>query len=59
MKRNEIMSTIKSLSYAQGYYGRLYRNIMEMEEDRRELLFRTLETQNFRDAVSLVLFLEG
>ena len=59
MKRNDIMNTIKSLSYTQGYYGRLYRSILEMEEDRRELLFRTLEAQNFRDAVSLVLFLEG
>jgi hypothetical protein len=33
MKREEIMETIKSLASSQGLYGRLYRDLMELDED--------------------------
>jgi hypothetical protein len=52
MNRNQIMEVITELSYSQGFYGRLKRNMTDEALD-------YLEAQNFKDSLDLILFLEG
>lgn len=59
MKRAEIMETIKSLASNQGFYGRLYRDLMELSEDEYNEVMTKLESQNFKDEVDLVMFIES
>ena len=59
MEREEIMETIKSLASSQGLYGRLYRDLMELDKDEYEQVMLELESQNFKDEVDLVMFIEG
>lgn len=59
MKREEIMETIKSLASSQGLYGRLYRDLMELDEDEYDEVMTELESQNFKDRVDLVMFIES
>ena len=56
MKRNEILANIRMLANSQGFYGRLYRDIMEA--DNKEEILEYLEAQNFGDVVSMVMFFE-
>lgn len=58
MKREEIMETIKSLASSQGLYSRLYRDLMELDEDEYDEVMTELESQNFKDGVDLVMFIE-
>jgi hypothetical protein len=52
MNRNQIMEVITELSYSQGFYGRLKRDMTDEVLD-------YLEAQNFKDSLDLILFLEG
>lgn len=56
MKRNEILANIRILANSQGFYGRLYRDIMEA--DNKEEILEYLENQNFGDVVSMIMFFE-
>ena len=56
MKRNEILANIRMLAMSQGFYGRLYGDIMEA--DNKEEILEYLENQNFGDVVSMVMFFE-
>lgn len=56
MKRNEILANIRMLAMSQGFYGRLYRDIMEADD--KEEILEYLENQNFGDVVSMVMFFE-
>lgn len=61
MKREEILGHIKGLSHSQGFYGRLYRTLMEMKEETPEdyeEVMQEWEAQNFKDPVELVIYLE-
>ena len=61
MKFDEIIQTIKDLAKSQGFYGRLLYGIEDAKENDREKYERikvTLEEQNFKDAVDMVLFFE-
>lgn len=61
MKFNDILSIIRDLSYSQGFYGRLYRSIMDLKEnDYEEFLniVEELENQNFNDSLDVVLYFE-
>ena len=59
MKREEIMEIIKSLANSQGLYSRLYRDLMELDEDEYDEVMTELESQNFKDGVDLVMFIES
>ena len=59
MEREEIMEKIKSLASSQGLYGRLYRDLMELDEDEYDEVMTKLESQNFKDGVDLVMFIES
>ena len=58
MKREEIMETIKSLASSQGFYGRLYRKLMELDEEKYNEVMTELESQNFKDGVDLIMYIE-
>ena len=53
MKKDDILKSIESLSYSQGFYGRVLNCIEENPE-----ILNELENQNFKDVVDMVLYLE-
>lgn len=53
MSKDEILLTVKSLGMSQGFYGRLYLELVENDD-----LLLELERQNFKDSVDLILYLE-
>ena len=58
MKAKDVINVIEELSYSQGFYGRLLRQIKGLNaEDFREFC-RVMEEQNFRDSLDVVLFFE-
>lgn len=59
MKREDILNTIKMLASSQGLYSRLYGELMEMNEDELDEVMTELESQNFKDGVDLVMFIES
>lgn len=61
MKREEILGAIKTLASSQGFYGRLYNNLMELQtEDITKFneVMEELESKNFKDVVDLVMYIE-
>ena len=58
MKREEIMETIKTLASSQGLYSRLYRDLMALDEDKYNEVMTELESQNFKDGVDLIMYIE-
>lgn len=58
MDRQEIRGTFEMLAQSQGFYGRLLRDIDEMDKEDREKVWSDLESQNFKDAIDLILYIE-
>lgn len=61
MSIEEIMSAIRSLAQSQGYYGRLYNELWEMQTndpEKWEEVKNTLEAQNFKDTLDMVMYFE-
>ena len=58
MDREEMRQVFEDLAMSQGLYGRLLRSIDEMYEEDREKVWSDLESQNFKDAVDLILYIE-
>ena len=61
MDIEQIMTTIRSLAGSQGYYGRLYNELREMQTndpEKWEEVKNTLEAQNFNDTLDMVLYFE-
>lgn len=61
MKREQILNIIKELAKSQGFYGRLYMDLLYCKnnhEDEYEEFMSVLESKNFNDPVDLVIFLE-
>ena len=50
--------TVIDLMNSQGFYGRLYRSVNEMDGDRYEQLCDLIEKQDFKDPLDVVLWLE-
>ena len=62
MKMNEIMEVLKKLSEAQGLYGAIYRVLEAMPEEdpyMYERTVKTLEGQNFKNAVDVAMYFEA
>ena len=51
-------ATVVDLKNSQGFYGRLYRSINEMDDDRYEQFSDLIGEQNFKDSLDVVLWLE-
>ena len=56
MNRQKILDTIKMLAQGQGFYGRLYEQIMTA--DNKDEILEELENKEFKDALDLVFFFE-
>lgn len=62
MKMDNILEAIWGLAHSQGFYGRLYEAIMELKEEDPEgyeEYKNTLEEQNFKDVLDMVLYFEA
>lgn len=62
MTIDDILDNIRSLALSQGFYGRLYRTLMEIREYEPESwisVVSELEGQHFHDAVDMVLYFEA
>lgn len=59
---DDVMDIIINLSYSQGFYGRLLRDIAELR-DEDENLFQNfveeIESQNFTSSFDVVMYFEG
>lgn len=58
MNKEEILSAIRELAASQGFYGRLYRALMNGSEE-SELFMSEMVEQNFSDSLDMVLWLES
>lgn len=58
MKREQILETIRSLAMSQGFYDRLYNDLMSNPEYCDEVM-TFFEAQNFKDPIDLILCIEG
>ena len=61
MKRDQILSAIRTLSMSQGFYGRLYNELMEIKSanpENYEAYMTELEGRNFSDIVDMIMFFE-
>lgn len=57
----QVVDVIRELSHSQGFYSRLYNNILEVHENQPEVFenFKTvMEAQNFKDPLDVVMFYE-
>lgn len=59
MNRTQIMDTLRSLSRSQGSYSRLCSRIDSLDEESRDAFLESLEKENFKDVVDLIMFIEG
>lgn len=62
MKINDILNEIRELANSQGFYGRLYRDLIELQQNDLEQynsIKEELESQNFHDTLDLIMYLEG
>lgn len=61
MDIEQIMAAIRSLAGSQGFYGRLYNELWEMQTndpEKWEEVKNTLEAQNFKDTLDMVMYFE-
>lgn len=58
MKKDEILKLVRSLASSQGFYTRLYQFLSDDSEDSNNFM-NHLESQNFKDPVDLILYLEN
>lgn len=62
MREKELLNIIIELSYSQGFYGRLYRELMEIKEQEIETykkIIKEWESQNFTTTLDFILYIEG
>ena len=59
---NDVIDVLVQLSYSQGFYGRLLRDIGELkkyEPEHFEMFVEEIESQNFKTALDVVMYFEG
>ena len=57
----QVIDVIRELSHSQGFYSRLYRNILLMHERDKEAFDKFtewVESKNFKDTLDVVMFFE-
>lgn len=55
---SQVLDIIRDLSHSQGFYQRLYDNIMNLEEEAFRDFKEVMEAQNFKDPVDVIMFFE-
>ena len=61
MDMDRILDVIRSLARSQGFYRRLYRDLMEIQDqdpDRYDEITAALENEKFRSPLGVVLYFE-
>ena len=58
MNREQILDIILDLARSQGFYGKLYHDIIDADEDDRECFLNELEAQNFSNELDLIYYFE-
>ena len=61
MDREDILNVFREFAQSQGFYGRLLRDLAELEEyepDAYEELMQNLEAQDFRTPLDVILYIE-
>lgn len=56
---DDVINVLAELSNSQGFYGRLLRDISEMDDDEFTELEHIIESQNFTSSLDVVMFFEG
>lgn len=59
---NDVISILIELSHSQGFYGRLLRDLSEIkkyEPERFDLIIMEIESQEFTNALDVVMYFEG
>ena len=59
MNMNDLLEVIKGLSFSNGFYGRLYNAILELEDNAFEELKELWEGKNFSDDLDFIMYLES
>lgn len=59
LTRKEIRAFFRTLANSQGFYGRLLRDIDNLDAKQADDFWNYLEAQRFTDAVDIVLYLES
>jgi predicted Ser/Thr protein kinase len=55
----DFMNFISTMACSQGFYGRLKRDIQELDCDELEKLKKVIENKKFTDTLDIVFWLEG
>lgn len=58
----DVIDIINTLSYSQGFYGRLLRDIYELKKYEPEMFMmfvNEIESQNFTNVLDVVMYFEG
>ena len=58
----DVIDIINTLSYSQGFYGRLLRDIYELKKYKPEMFMmfvNEIESQKFTNALDVVMYFEG
>lgn len=59
---DDVINILIELSYSQGFYGRLLRDLSEIkkyEPERFDLIVMEIESQEFTNALDVVMYFEG
>ena len=55
----DVIAIIRELSYSQGFYGRLLRDINELSKEELHDFAIEIESENFTSALDVVMYFEG
>lgn len=55
----DVIAIIRELSYSQGFYGRLLRDINELSKEELRDFAIEIESENFTSALDVVMYFEG
>ena len=59
---NDVLNVLNDLANLQGFYGRLLRDLSEIKEyepERFDLIVMEIESQEFTNALDVVMYFEG
>lgn len=59
---DDVINVLIELSYSQGFYGRLLRDLFEIKEyepERFNLIVMEIESREFTNALDVVMYFEG
>lgn len=56
---DDLLEFCKMMSASQGFYGRLYRELLDIDDEEREEIDNVLKSEQFTDTLDFVYWLEG